>query len=124
MTIELNWESKQLLWVKYQDMVYGQELLDTTLALSGDRRFEELRYILSDWSEIKKTNISTSHVTELAAYIAAIAETNQRIKNATVTSKDEAGQSLAVFYQHLTEEISWDVDFFSSALEAREWFDR
>ena len=122
MAIELDWESKRVLVMRYKGMVQGREFLDATLKVSGDPRFEDLHSILSDWSEIKKTDLSVDDIKELAVYIGLLAQTNGTIKNATVTSKDEAGQSLASFYKHLTRELSWEVDSFNDVESARFWF--
>lgn len=122
MAIELDWESERLLCMRYTGMVHGRELLSTTLEISGDQRFDDLRYILSDWSNIKKTDISVDDVRVLAAYIKSMSKINGKIKNATVVSKDEAGQALASFYKHLTRDAAWDVDSFNTSEAARSWF--
>ncbi|MBV1877177.1 MAG: hypothetical protein KUG79_06010 [Pseudomonadales bacterium] len=122
MAIELKWESKKLLVMNYLGRVSGLELLDTTLKLGGDPRFDDLRYILSDWSGIDKADISAEHVKELVAYVTAMSQTNATIKNASVTAKDETGRALVAFYQHLTRSISWQIQYFENTDDARCWF--
>ena len=121
MTIKLEWETKQLLVMQYTGVVQGQELLDISLKLSGDPRFDDLRFILSNWANVKKTKVSTKDVKNLAAYVSAMAKTNGNIKNATVVSNTEEGEALATFYEHLTQGISWQVAHFKEEKAARAW---
>ncbi len=122
MAIDLEWESKQLLSMRYKGMVLGVDLLSVTLQISGDPRFDDLRYILSDWSNVKKTDVSVKDVKVLVAYATAMARTNDKIMNATVISEDEKGQALAAFYKDLTADISWQIKYFTNEPEARNWF--
>ncbi len=98
MTIDLVWESKKLLSMIYEGRVSGGDLLAASLKISGDQRFDDLRYLLSDWSKVEETNISTDDVRKLVAYVSSMARTNDRIMNASVMSSDETGQVLVSFY--------------------------
>lgn len=122
MTIELVWESKKLLSMRYEGSVSGSELLDASLKIGGDPGFDDLRYLLSDWSTVKETNISTEDVRKLVAYVSSMARTNDKIMNASVMSKDETGQALVSFYQFLARDLPWEMQYFYNVRDARDWF--
>ncbi len=122
MSVELKWESRQLLTIHYRGEVSGPDLLDTSLRISGDARFDDLRYVLSDWSKVDKANVTKKDVRVLVAYVSAMARTNDYIKNAVVVTSDGIGRSLGSFYKELTADISWQIKYFGEEHEARNWF--
>jgi len=120
MTIKHNWE-KHGLHTQYMGNLTGKELLQAALDTSGHPQFDELLYIIGDWSGSLETTTDRADVEELVAYIRAMAVTNPRIKNASVMNEKESNQALVSFYALLAEELTWDVRSFHTLEEARIW---
>lgn len=100
----------------------GGGLLAASLKISGDQRFDDLCYLLSGWSSVEETNISADDVIKLVAYVSSMARTNDRVTNAPVMSKDDAGQARVSFYQFLSRDLPWKKKRFYDAQDARDGF--
>jgi len=120
MTIKHHWE-KHGLHTQYIGNLTGKELLKAALDTSGHPRFDELRYVIGDWSYALETTTDPADVEELIAYITAMAFTNPTIKNASVMNEKESNQGLVSLYALLARELPWDVRSFHTLQEARVW---
>tara|TARA_B100000809_G_C15138370_1_gene531693 strand:- start:1474 stop:1851 length:378 start_codon:yes stop_codon:yes gene_type:complete len=109
------------LHIRYLDFVCGDSLLAAALEVSGDERFDDLRYIIGDWSGCTEAVVSTEEVATLAAYVKAIARSNSRIINLNVMRKDFGNQAFINLYMVLTDDVPWQVLAFRSLTEAESW---
>ena len=121
MPVEHRWESKQLLHTYYTGKVTADDLINGALEIGSDPRFDDLRYIIGDWTKSTQSTITVEDVEHLSAYISAIAKSNPRIKNVTVMNSVESRQALVSLYGMLTEQTTWEVNAFLTLKEAREW---
>lgn len=115
-----SWKLPGVLYTRYLDVVTGRELIDHALRQSGDARFDNLRYIIGDWSEVKKTEITTLHVKELMACLVPMSKLCPKAINASVVKRNNTGMGLAAWYRYLGEQISWRIDIFHTPEEAFE----
>lgn len=115
-----NWEANGL-YIQYIGHVSGAEMLAAALEVSGDPRFDDIRYVLSDWRQATETSITPDHIRELVAYVNAMAKSNPKIKNATVMYDDEERKAKVALYGVLAEDSPWQIDFFDTIEEARAW---
>lgn len=113
-----NWSVRGVLYTQYLDTVTGRELVDYALMQSGDSRFDQLQFIIGDWSQVTKTEISTLDVQELVACLVPMSAVCPRAKNASIVKRNETGLGLAAWYRHLGEKVSWEMDIFHSPEEA------
>lgn len=120
MSVKNNWE-KNGLYIQYLDHVNGDEMLEAALKVSGDPRFDDIRYVISDWSRATTTAIDPEHVRTLVAYVNAMAKTNAKVRNATVMHGDEERKATVALYGVLASDTPWDIDFFDTMEEARAW---
>lgn len=120
MTIEHVWEDKGLN-INYTGTVTGQDLINSAIEIGGDARFDDARYVLSDWTQVESKLIDPSHVIELAAYVSAMAKSNPRIINISVVIDEEERTALVGLYTMLTEDMPWQMETFFSVNEARRW---
>jgi hypothetical protein len=121
MPIELVWEKNHILHIKYFGIITGAELRESQEALGGDARFDSLKAIIADGSQIEQTLNTEKDIQILSAISIAQSASNPQIKNAIVLSKFETGQALASFYQMLAEDSGWKIELFHSEEEARRW---
>ncbi|MCW8875728.1 MAG: hypothetical protein OQK51_01610 [Kangiellaceae bacterium] len=97
-------------------------MLKAAEEVAADTRFENIRYVIGDWSEIKEATITADHVRELAAYILALSKTYPRVKNASVVANYESGVARASLYDLLADGSSWETETFATCEEAIAWF--
>ncbi|WP_196139366.1 hypothetical protein [Aliikangiella sp. G2MR2-5] len=122
MTIKHNWRTSRLLHTCYSGDVSGQELIEEAQRVGEDRRFENVRYVIGDWSQIDSAEINADDVKELAAYIRALAISFPGRMNASIVSDYESGTARATLYDILLEDTSWQTRTFSTFEQAMEWF--
>lgn len=120
MTIQHHWEEKGLL-IRYTGRTSGQELINSALELSGNARFDEIKYIIGDWSASEPGGITSEEVEALVACLRAIAQSNPRIINPSILPPEEHRQALVAFYVALTQDLPWNTDWFHTEEEARDW---
>lgn len=120
MAIEHIW-SPGGLHIRYLDSVSGDSLVADALEVGGDERFDDLRFIISDWSECVEPSVAIEDVETLAAFISAMARTNPRIVNLNVMREDFDNQAFVNLYMFLTDEVPWQVLAFRSLDEAKTW---
>lgn len=120
--IEYVWESKDLLRVRYADIVTGEELIQTALDSAGDARFDYIKYILGDWGDYKRTVIDQEDVRTLIAVLKSVSQICPLVKNATVIRPDETGNALVAFYKMLGDNLPWRIEIFHNYQDAFQWF--
>lgn len=116
-----NWEHNGV-YRRYSGMVSGVELIEASLDMYADSRFDEINYLIADFSQVDGFNISMEEVEKLAHFNTAAAKTNGNIKTALVIN-DESAKSLVSIYDIVTEANNspWENKVFSSIDEARHW---
>jgi hypothetical protein len=121
MAIINNWEPKGL-HMDYRGNNCGKDILKHVLDLSGDPRFDTIKYIIGDFTHSTQIDATGEDVKMLAAYNAALSKSNPDILNPTVLPiDDEHCQSLVALYVLITEELTWGTTWTSSLEEARTW---
>lgn len=121
MAIIHQWLSKKLLHTHYVGLVTGREMIDAAIEISADPRFDDIRFVIGDWSAITNAQISVDEVKELAAFVGAVAVSFPRIINASVVANYESGQARAALYNDLAQNSPWQTKTFSSLDSAMEW---
>ncbi|WP_096085615.1 hypothetical protein [Agaribacterium haliotis] len=112
-----NWSLPDVLYTQYLGVVSGEQLISYALGASGDERFENIKYVIGDWSQVERTEISTEHVRELMACLKVMARLCPDARNASIVKRNESGLSLAAWYKHLADGLSWDVRIFHDPRE-------
>ncbi|WP_370980702.1 hypothetical protein [Agaribacterium sp. ZY112] len=107
-----NWSLRGVLYTQYQGVVTGEQLINYALGASGDERFENLHFVIGDWTGIEQTKISAEDVRELMACLKVMARLCPYAQNASIVNRTESGLALAAWYQHLAEGLSWEVSIF------------
>lgn len=60
--------------------ITGKEVLIANLNVQGDARFDEIDYVLNDFSQIDSFNISEFHVSEVSTMDNVAAQVNNKFK--------------------------------------------
>ena len=121
MPVLFEWQSKDLLRVKYYGILDGDDAVDASTRMSSDPRFDSLKAIVIDTLDIEKNIAKLEHVERLITLSRIMTTINPRIRNAIVLNNDENTESLAAFYTFLADELVWDVKMFRKLEEAIAW---
>ena len=113
----------QLLLTRYTEFVTGEELIQSALRKSGDMRFDNVRYILSDWTEVGRVQASTEDIKALVACLRPISQICPDAKSASIVKPDPQGNALVAWYKYLADDLSWQVEIFASIEDATVWCD-
>ena len=73
------WESKGL-HRTFTGTITGREVLNSNLSVQGDSRFDEIRYVLNDFTGINGFDISDLHVEEVSTIDNVAAKANSQLK--------------------------------------------
>ncbi|WNO08763.1 hypothetical protein [Teredinibacter sp. KSP-S5-2] len=123
MAIQDDWSHPEMLYTLYTGIVTGEELLETALKKSGDPRFDDVKYIIGDWTEALLSYVSAEEIKQLVAYHKGMTKTCPYAKLATVVNRDRSGNALAAWYKLLCENLPWDVEIFYTLEDAEEWLE-
>jgi len=115
------WEPNGLLVTRYLETISGEDLVSSALSKSGDDRFDQVKYIISDWSEAQEVKIGTQDVELLVACLRPISAIIPNAKNASLVNRDTTGNAVLAWYKFLTEDLSWDVEIFHQRQELMAW---
>jgi hypothetical protein len=118
MSFELFWEPKGLV-IKFSGVVDVLDPLAATAAFAGDSRFDDLRYVIADYSAISGCNAGPGDMEMVGAMDIGGLQTNPRIQKAVVTTSPEVTAMARHYREVLLEPVPTMV--FSTMQEARAW---
>jgi len=107
-----HWQLPGVIYTQYLGVVTGEELIESSLKKSGDERFDHIRYIFGDWSQVKHSEISAGEVQELIACLSAISRICPQAVSASIVRHNEQGTALTAWYRHLGEILPWKIDIY------------
>ncbi len=107
-----NWSLPNVLHTRYLGVVTGQELVQATLASTGDERFDDLDLIIGDWSLVRKTLIDHHDVRYLSACLEQATKNHKTIANPTIIRRSDTGIGLATLYRHYGRNLPWEIAIF------------
>lgn len=107
--------------------VYRQYLGDVTIverqrsfeAICGDRRFDDLRYVITDYREVGAYEITREATAEIAALHIGPLRTNPRIVIAAIATRPDVTAAIEEFIAHGFTTAPYRV--FRALAEARQW---
>jgi len=121
MATNTTWEGNQGLLRVYTNAVNADDVIQATLSLSGDSRFDELRYIIGDWSLVEEISMTPDDITKIVHFVETVAKCNPRIRHAIVLPQGEAYQVLGSLYEWETIHLPWTIKVFRTLEQARSW---
>lgn len=111
----------KLLLSYYTGDITGEELLAGSLHKSGDMRFDNVRYVLSDWTKANKVRVSTDEIKALVACLRPISKICPHAKMGSIVNPDPTGNALAAWYKFLADDLTWQIEIFTSVEQAEDW---
>jgi len=113
------WESEGL-YRKFTGEISGEEILDSNFELHIDPGFQEIKYIINDFSEVTGHTIENTHTKVYASTDDIVSQTKGELKIALVVT-DTALISLAKTYrEHMMDKV-FECEIFQTIEDARKW---
>lgn len=121
--VVFDWIEPHFLHVQYIGRMTGDQLIRSTLDMSGDERLDTTHYILGDWSHYERSYISEEDIKTLIAVMKSVCKICPHVKNATVIRPDRSGNALVAFYKMLADDLPWKIEIFHDFHAAFNWFE-
>ena len=121
MSYELVWEPEGVV-ARFSSTVSTDEFIRSVKQIQGDSRFDDARYVISDFSEATGDKICEDTLTELSAMHYGAHASNPNCRIAFVT----ADQAFAERIKQILlspDMISYQVEVSPTVTEARDWLD-
>lgn len=113
MSIELNWESKTLLYIHYSGAISGEDVLNSQGKMSGDRRFDDIRGVLIDASNVEQNLATKSDVEEIG--LRKLLEITRRLSALTSIEHEQN-------VQNELDEVYRQEELCRDLIESEEWY--
>lgn len=118
MAFQNHWE-KRGVYRKYDGAISGREMLLAVREVESDSRFDDLRYIINDFSSVTNPSITEQDIEEITALDYAASFSNPYIRLAIVANSP-ALQSLAERYIQ-SSDSPYPTQTFNALGPARAW---
>ena len=119
MAYENNWERNGVVKI-FSGSVDGRQVLDSVISVEADKRFDSVRYVINDFSNVVDIDINERDIIRIAAMDRGASVTNPNIRIAVVTN-DNRMRDLVQRYGKLMKDSPYQALLFESINEAREW---
>ncbi len=119
MAYQLIWEKKGL-WARYFDTFSDSELHESSSEIYGHEQFDSIRYLLVDYLDLEKSELTERAVRIIADLDRAAALRNPDIMIAILTVSVKVLEQ-GFLYQDAAEGIPWQISYFDKIADARSW---
>jgi len=119
MTYDLQWLDKGL-YRRFSGAIDGEEIANSNLQLHGDPRFDELQFIIDDFSGIDAIDLADGDLS-LIANINKVGEVHSRdVKIAVVLDHPKRMEWYNQYFQEMGP-ASCDIQLFDDKPAAQQW---
>lgn len=119
MAYQNKWGEKGLCRI-FTDKVSGDDILDANLALHGDSRFDDISYIINDFSQIVDFQLSGMDIVKVATIDNVAALSKARLKIAIVATTDAVLDWVNLYCEKMVES-PYECEIFSNLDCAYQW---
>ncbi len=113
------WEEKGLYRV-FTGITSGLEVIDSNLSIHGDPRFDEIHYVLNDFTAIEGFEVSELDISLIANVDKAATMSKPILKIAIVTTCSDLLQWVEKYLQRMSDS-SYTCCVFDNLEDARKW---
>lgn len=118
MTYEITWVARGVI-KRFFGHLTDHDMLQSVLDTESDRRFDDLRYVINDFSGITGSSVAMPTIDDISVADSGAARSNPDIRIAVVTS-DPAIEALASHYAS-SPMNAYETRIFPSMEAARSW---
>ena len=113
------WESEGL-YRKFVGKVNGGEILESNYELHTDSKFNAIKYIINDFTEVTEYSIETAYINAYATSDEIISNTKGKLKIALLVTQPSL-VSLANSYREQMKGKLFECEIFQNIEDARKW---
>lgn len=114
-----SWTSNGI-YRKFTGEVSGAEILEANFKLYDDPKFNNIKYVINDFTEITGHSVEIAHTEVYASTDDMISDTKSELKIALVVNQ-AAHISLAKNYQERLKNVVFECEIFQTVTDARNW---
>jgi len=119
LTIKYKWEEEGL-YRKFTDKINGDEILDDNLKLQGDVRFDDIRYVINDFTQIRDFDFSVLDVKKVAVNDEVASLSNPKIKIALISGYEPLLKWLKLYSESMEGSL-YKCGIFDNSDDAYKW---
>ena len=116
MLCKITWKDNELLW-ELSEVISVEELYQINLDHQGDPRWDDLRYLITDFKNVISIDLPEEELIVVQAIDKAKAILIAYLKIASIANSNET-RKLANFYG---PDTPWEYGIFETLTEARSW---
>lgn len=113
------WEEEGLYRI-FSGVTSGVEVLDANLSLHGDPRFDNISYVLNDFSQIEDFKVSDMEITLIANIDSAAEKSKADLKIAIVATFIPLLEWISKYAEKMVNSC-YEVKLFDNLEDARQW---
>lgn len=120
MAYELAWEPHGVA-LRFSGQISFNDIRDASVGYQSDPRFDGLRYVIADYSDVSGCDAAPGEMDYLWAVDLAAGVSNPRIRQAYVATSPTV---IALAMRYMTQEVcAFPTEVFSSLVDARRWLE-
>lgn len=121
MAVSNTWEEHGL-YREFSGKIDGEEIWGANLALHGDERFDQIKYVINDFTHIDGFEIRDVDVDAIVV-MDKTASISKPTLNIAIVVGFNSFRDLAIKYQQKMNGSAYQCEIFNSTTDARAWID-
>jgi hypothetical protein len=117
---ENRWEGKGL-YRLYLRKISGKDLLNSNLTIQGDPRFDDLRYIVNDFTKVEEFDGREIDISRIAMVDSVAAKSNSDIKIAIVSNNEMILKWIYLYSEKMQGSLYDQIKIFDNTDDAYQW---
>lgn len=113
------WEDKGL-YREFKDNITGMEVLNINLSIQGDPRFDNIKYVINDFTQITDFDFSDIDIKRLAVMDNVAAISNPRLKIALIVTLEPLLKWANSYCKHM-KDSPYICEIFDHISDANKW---
>ncbi|MFW2372445.1 MAG: hypothetical protein ACN4GM_04935 [Gammaproteobacteria bacterium] len=119
MSHQNTWEENGL-YRKFSDKISGEEILTSNLAIHGDARFDDIRYVINDFTQVVKFEAAEIDILKIATIDNVGAISNSYLKIAIVATSESVLDWIHQYCKQM-QDSPLECKIFESVNDAYGW---
>ena len=119
MSYSLTWQDSNAI-MSFEGNVVFQDLYEADNIMYGDSRFDNMKYLIVDFSKTEKLELTEEETQIIAELDKGSSRWNNKIKLAVVTSDSYLIERIKPYIESM-QDTEWSIKIFENIFEAKKW---
>ena len=119
MSYKLTWQDSNAI-ISFEGIVVFQDLYEAGNIMYGDRRYDNMKYQIADFSKTEKFEVTEQEIKIIAALDKSSSRWNNIIKLAIVSSDSCLLKKIMPYIESM-KDTAWSIKIFENIFEAKKW---